>query len=170
MTVAANRNEYFWSKFQRKAQSITVAHDTNIIAWPNWHEERKELTVTVNPYFCEKFVAGTVTLIDVIERAKLRSPIAKSLMRFMQSQRNIQWGPAHYLTLARTLNLDLEQPPFQIRRLLKGAIDELLKSGWLSAGGFESKDLVSLTRAANSRKLLNKIEDIWVCNHGNMGL
>jgi hypothetical protein len=155
MTVAGIELNIF-GRNSRGKRKVSQWLMTQILSVAYWHEERKELTVTVNPYFCEMFVAGTVTLLDVIERAKLRSPIAKSLMRFMQSQRNNQWGPAHYLTLTRTLNLDLDQPAKQIRRLLKGAIDELLKSGWLSAGGFESKDLVSLTRADKSRKLLEK--------------
>lgn len=156
MTVAGIRMEIFGhtAKGKRKVKTWDM---TNILSHAKWDDEKKELHITVNPYFYEQYIAGTVALIDVVERAKLRSPIAKSLMRFMQSHRAEKWGPGHYLTLARTLNLDLEQPPKQIRRLLKGAIDELLKSGWLSAGGFESKDLVCLTRkAANGRKLLKK--------------
>jgi hypothetical protein len=138
---------------KRKSRIIDM---TNMLAHAKWHEELKELVVTFNPYFYEQYIAGTVALIDVLERAKLKSPIAKSLMRFMQSHRSEAWGPAHFLTLARALNLDLEQPPREIRRLLKGAIAELLKTGWLSTGGFESKDLVSLSRTDNSRKLLVK--------------
>ncbi len=149
MTVAGIRLEIHGLNSRGK-RTVRRTIMTNLLTYADWNEEAKELKITVNPYFYEVFVVGTVTLIDVVERAKLKSPIAKSLMRFLQSHRAGQWGPAHYLTLARTLNLDLEQPPKQIRRLLKGAIDELLKTGWLSAGDFESKDLVSFTRAAEA--------------------
>ena len=155
MLSAVIRMEIFGhtARGKRKVKSWDM---TNILSYAKWDEEKKELHVCVNPYFFEQYIAGTVTLIDVLERQKLKSPIAKSLMRFMQSHRGEKWGAAHFLTLARTLNLDLEQPPREIRRLLKGAIDGLLKSGWLSAGGFESKDMVSLTRAtkASTRRRL----------------
>lgn len=155
MTATAIKLTIF-GRNSRGKRKISVLEIMNLLSFAKWDENHKELTVTVNPYFCEQFVAGTVTLIDVVERGKLRSPIAKSLMRFLQSHRTETWGPAHFLTLARALNLELEQPPREIRRLLKGAIAELLKTGWLSAGGFESKDLVSFTRTDNGKKLLMK--------------
>ena len=145
-----------YEKSTRKKRKVKRVTMTNLLTYANWDDTQKVLQITINPYFYEAYVARTVTLIDVLERAKLKSPIAKCLMKFMQSHRAQKWGPAHYLTLARTLNLDLDQPPFQIRRLLKGAICELLETGWLSAGGYESRDLVSLTRAteASTRRRL----------------
>ena len=155
MTATAIKLSIF-GRNSRGKRKISVLEIMNLLSFAKWDEQKKELTVTVNPYFYEQYIAGAVTLIDVVERAKLKSPIAKSLMRFMQSHRVEKWGPGHYLTLARTLNLDLEQPPKKLRELLRGATKELLDVGWLAAGGFESKDLVSLTRIANSRKLLTK--------------
>ena len=145
-----------YEKSTRKKRKVKRVTMTNLLTYANWDDTQKVLQITINPYFYEAYVARTVTLIDVLERAKLKSPIAKCLMKFMQSHRAQKWGPAHYLTLARTLNLDLDQPPFQIRRLLKGAICELLETGWLSAGGYESRDLVTLTRAteASTRRRL----------------
>ncbi len=138
---------------KRKTEHINI---TNLLSLVDWNDKQKILSVTSNPYFFENYIAGSVTLIDVIERAKLKSPIAKSLMRFMQSHRAEKWGPAHYVTLAKTLNMDVDQPATKIRQLLKAAIQELIDQGWLSAGGFVSRDQVQLTRTANDRKLLVK--------------
>jgi hypothetical protein len=149
-TTALEMNIY--GRTARGKHKVSIVDISGILSHARWNEEKKLLEVTIDPYFYEQYIAGSVTLIDVVERAKLKSPIAKSLMRFLQSHRDQKWGPAHYLTLAKTLNLDLDQPPIQLRRLLKGAISELVKTGWLSAGGFEGRDLVSLTRSVDTNR------------------
>lgn len=106
-----------------------------------------ELRVTVNPFFYEMYIAGTVTLIDVMQRNSLKSAVSKSLHRFIMSHRADKWE-GHFLTLANTLNLDSTQPSFQLRRQIKGAIAELVKAGVLTgASGFSGRDVVSLRRS-----------------------
>ena len=53
---------------------------TNLLTYADWDEEAKELKITVNPYFYEVFVVGTVMLIDVVERAKLNLQFAAHLL------------------------------------------------------------------------------------------
>lgn len=137
------------SRGKKKAKRIIM---NNLLSHADWDADKKELTVTINPYFYEQYIQGTVTLIDVLERARIKSPIAKALMRFMKSHRDDTWGPGHYLTVGKALNLDLEQPAFQIRRLLKGAMKELVGLGLLTEGEFVSTDLVKITRRPRNAK------------------
>src|ERR1039457_753523 len=44
---------------------------TNLVSGGLWDPEKKELTVSVNPYFYQCFAAGNVTMIDVLIRASL---------------------------------------------------------------------------------------------------
>ena len=128
---------------KRKAKVIDMV---NILSNAKWDEEKKELKVTVNPFFYENYIAGTVTLIDVLWRARLKSPIAKALHRFMQSHRGNHWK-GHFLTLAAALNLDLNLPGFKLRDRIKVAIRELIEKGFLMPeSSFPSKDVVELTR------------------------
>ena len=125
---------------------------SSILAGAKWNEKTQELTVTVNPFFYEMYMAGTVTLLDVIKRGRLRSPITKSMYRFIMSHRG-KWS-GHFLTLARALNLDHEnQPDKQLRRQLKTAITELTKHGHLEQdSGFISKDIIKLIRPTELKR------------------
>ena len=109
----------------RKPRRVTMTH---ILSSVDWDEEAKVLTVTVHPFFYETYIAGRITFMDVIKRVKLRGAVAKALFRFMQSHRSGEWK-GHFLTLAQALNMDLEQPQFTIRKLLKSAMTELRKAG-----------------------------------------
>jgi hypothetical protein len=108
----------------KKGSKISTIEIVNILSRAKWDEDKKELTVTVNPFFYECYARGSVTLLDVLQRSKLRSPVAKSLYRFAMSHRNDVWK-GHFLTLAAALNLDLEQPQKEIKRRIKRAIKTL---------------------------------------------
>lgn len=128
-----------------------------------WDEEKKLLSVTINPFFYETYYAATVTLMDVQRRMALSGGIAKSLYRFIQSHQKPEWT-GHFLTLAAALNMDRDQPAKTMRKRLKEAISELIKHGILTKQSRMMKqDIVTLTRAqgalpapARRKKKLNK--------------
>lgn len=120
----------------------------SILADVDWDEDKRELSVTVNPFFYETYVAGRVTLIDVAKRMSLKGVISKALYRFVQSQRQNFVFTGHFLTLADALNMDREQPAKKTRQLLKTAINELIRQGILmKKSGFVDTDIIKLERA-----------------------
>jgi hypothetical protein len=125
-----------------KTESTTM---TNMLSMVKWDEKEKVLTVAVNPFFYETYMAGTVTLLDVVARSKLKTPSGKCLYRFMQSHREEKWS-GHYLTLGASLNLDLEQKPAIIKRRIEGALSDMKRSGLLAVGSKLDGDLVKLHR------------------------
>ena len=123
-------------------------HLSNMLSGVHWDDEKKELSATINPFFYETYIAGRVSLMDVARRMSLKGAISKALYRFVQSQRGNPVFSGHFLTLADALNMDREQPGFQLRRQLKSAIRELVRSGILmKKSGFIDQDIIRLNRA-----------------------
>ena len=113
-----------------------------------WDDDKKELSATINPFFYETYMAGTVTLYDVAKRIELHGVIAKALYRFVQSHRKNPVFQGHYLTLGDSLNMDREQPAKKTREHLRTAINELIKHGILTKKSkFVSQDIIILERA-----------------------
>lgn len=104
-----------------------------------------QLIVAINPFFAETFATGNVTLLDVATRLNLDSQVSKCLYRFMQSHRDNKWA-GHFMILAAALNLDLNQPTFKLRSIVKKAIAELVHEGTLDASSMIKKDLVVLEK------------------------
>ena len=124
---------------------------SNMLSGVLWDEDTKELTATINPFFYETYLAGRVTLMDVAKRMSLKGLNAKALYRFVQSQRQNPVFVGHFLTLADALNMDREQPAYQLRRQLKTAINELIRNGvLLKKSGFVDTDIIKLNRAEDS--------------------
>lgn len=130
---------------------------TNMLSSVRWDEEKKELSATINPFFYETYMAGRVTLLDVVKRSELKGVITKALYRFVQSQRQNPVFVGHFLTLADALNMDREQPAKEIRRQLKAAITELIRHGVLmKKSRFVEQDIVRLDRAETALPEVNK--------------
>ncbi len=144
------------SKGGKSTKTIEMA---NILSWAKWDESVKEVTVTVNPYFYECFARGSVTLLDVLQRSELRSPIAKSLYRFIMSHKGNVWE-GHFLTLAAALNLDLEQPQKEIKRYIKRAIKALISHKLLEAtsGIARDSDIAKLHRTQSAKQRRKQLE------------
>lgn len=134
---------------KRRAPRITQM--SAMLAGVYWDEQKKELTATINPFFYETYMAGRVTLMDVAKRMSLKGLNAKALYRFIQSQRQNPVFAGHFLTLADALNMDREQPAYQLRRQLKTAINELIRQGVLmKKSGFVDTDIIKLERTADT--------------------
>lgn len=120
----------------------------NMLSGVNWDDTKKILTVTINPFFYETYLAGQITLLDVSKRMSLKGSIAKALYRFVQSHRTNPVFTGHFLTLADALNIEREHPAWRTRDLLKRAFNELIKQGILQKkSGFVDQDIVKLMRA-----------------------
>ena len=134
---------------KRRAPRITQM--SAMLAGVYWDDQKKELTATINPFFYETYMAGQVTLMDVAKRMSLKGLNAKALYRFVQSQRQNPVFAGHFLTLADALNMDREQPAYQLRRQLKTAISELIRQGVLmKKSGFVDTDIIKLERTADT--------------------
>lgn len=131
-----------------KRRAPRISQMAAMLAGVHWDDKKKELTVTINPFFYETYMAGRVTLLDVVKRMNIKGVIARALYRFIQSQRQNPVFSGHFLTLADALNMDREQPAYQLRRQLKTAINELIRSGsLLKKSGFVDTDIIRLDRA-----------------------
>ncbi len=118
-----------------------------MLAGAAWDEDKKELSATVNPFFYEAFCSGSVSILDVATRISIKGNVAKALYRFVQSHRKNPVFEGHFLTLADTLNMDREQPAYELRRVIKRAIAELIGQNILTKKSrFVSQDIVLLER------------------------
>lgn len=140
----------------RKKSVLKKTIMNNMIPNAVWDHETKELSVTINPYFYELYLKGTCTLINMQTRSKLKSPVAKSLMRFVESHAGDHWQ-GHIYTLADSLNMDRDQPTKEIRRTLNNSIASLIKNGVLMEGSQVNGDLVTLVRKPRSRATLRAL-------------
>ena len=116
-----------------------------------WDDEKKELCVTINPFFYETYLAGRITMMDVTRRLGLKGILAKALYRFVTSQRGNPAFAGHFLTLADALNMDREQPAYITRHQIKTAINELIRHNVLTKkSGFVDQDIVKLARSVGA--------------------
>ena len=130
----------------KKPEGDTI-YVNNIITNIMYKTGSGDIRITVNPFFYQAYGQGLVTWIDVQTRAKLKSPNAKALYRFVMSHRDDHWeGPL--LTLAVAINLDPEMPKNKIRVRLRKAIHELVEAEVLLAGSEVYGDVVKLLRTA----------------------
>jgi len=117
----------------------------NLIVGGEIDHETKEFCCTVNPFFYETYAAGQVTWLDVVMRARLKSPIAKALFRFVQSHREDRWqGPL--MTLSASLNLDLSLPANKLRARIREAIKDLVEYDILLSNSHLQANTVTLFR------------------------
>lgn len=134
-----------------KKRSPRIIQIVNMICGARWDDKKKELIATINPFFYETYLADQVTLIEVTKRMNIKGVIAKALYRFVQSHRQNPVFEGHFLTLADALNMDREQPAYQLRRQLKAAINELIRQCVLmKKSGFIDTDIIRLERVSNA--------------------
>lgn len=125
---------------------------TPFLSKGEWDEDEKILTVTCNPYFYEQYINGSITLLDVRERAQLKAPTSKALYRFMNSHKGRTWQ-GHFTTLAKAINLDTERPKYKIRDNIKRAITELVQNKILTEKStFINQNIVFLERCYKQLK------------------
>mgnify|MGYP002641439363 CR=1 FL=1 len=141
-----------WEGKGRTRKPIEEMMGTILIFAKRGHKAGR-MKISFNPYFLEMFGAGFITNLDLKLRAGLKGDISKSLYRFYQGQRDYEYR-CHMLTLARAINMNLETPSYEIRRLLRKALSELKRSGYLKRWTMP-KDIVTVWKSAKPARLVN---------------
>lgn len=100
--------------------------------------------IEIDPFFFKVFAERRITYLDLVKRHSIKSPLGKKLYGFIESHRLMV--PWNYRELAKILNMDLSQPSYQIRRLLRRAICELKGKGFLDAKSGFKKNTVNFVR------------------------
>ena len=125
---------------------------SSIMSGGLWDEKTRTLTVSINSYFLQMYITGSITWLDVRLRTRLTSTNAKALYRFVASHRDDEWrgGMMH---VAAAINLDLTLPKFKIRERLRGAISDLVDESVLKPESNLKGDILTLIRVARSRRM-----------------
>lgn len=118
----------------------------SILTYAGWKEDDKKLKVVFNPYFYERYIEKKITLLDVIERSKIKTPTGKAIYRFVVSHKTKEWK-GNFLLLAKAVNVSTERPKYKIRETIKNGIKDLCKVNILAPeSGFENQDTVFLKK------------------------
>lgn len=121
---------------------------THLVENVFWDKAEEKLLVILTPLFYKAFIADKsvkVSMLDIQTRFALSGEIAKALHRFMSSHSGAL--TCHFSKVAEAINMNTEQPAKEQRRLLKKAVDELIKHGFLAKGsGFVDTDTLALIR------------------------
>lgn len=97
--------------------------------------------ILLNPYFLTLYGANLTTGIKLDLRAKLKGDVTKALYRFLETHTG-GGVPYGMLTLCYAINLNTEQPFFEIRKLIRRSLAELQKQGYIKRWKIDKNDLV----------------------------
>lgn len=118
----------------------------------------REISVTVNPFFYQMYLANSLTWINITKRFQIRGSIAKAMYRFCQSHRDNPVFRGNIMTLALALNMDPHVPLKETRRQIREAIAELVEKKVLESTSLLSRtNLVLLNRTAEALPPKKKI-------------
>lgn len=122
-------------------ESITGAILSNVVQKP------KSTTVEIflNPYFLALYGVNLTTGIDLDKRAKLKGDVSKALYRFLETHSG-GGVPYGLLTICNAINLNVDQPVFEIRKILRKALAELQRQGNIKKWRLDKNDLVHIHR------------------------
>jgi hypothetical protein len=123
----------------------------SILSFADMDRRSGRIRVVVNPYFIEMYAESFVTNIDLQFRSSLKSDISKAFYRFFQGQYDIE-STIEIIKLARSVNLNVEQPIHKMRSKVRIGLKELAFRGYLEQ--FEiTKDNRVQTRKAKHTAL-----------------
>ena len=111
-------------------------------------KKTKAVTIALDPVFYGLYAKGSVTKLDVERRAKLPGAVAKCVYRFVMSHKGHRWS-GHWATLARSINLAMDKPDKELRRMIRTALAALIKAGVLKTGKLDG-DIVTMERVHRS--------------------
>jgi hypothetical protein len=121
----------------------------SILSFADMHHETGRVRVIINPYFIELYAESFVTNIDLHFRSTLQYDLSKALYRFFQGQYERQIS-ADLLRLARAVNLDTQQPEAQLRKKIRGSLNELQSKGYVAAYDIDKRKRVSIVKARHT--------------------
>lgn len=118
----------------------------------------REISVTVNPFFYQMYLANSLTWINITKRFQIRGSMAKAMYRFCQSHRDNPVFRGNIMTLALALNMDPKVPLKETRRQIREAIAELVEKNVLESTSLLSRtNLVVLNRTAEALPSRKKV-------------
>ena len=127
-------------------------HMASILSGFSIDEDTKDAIIIVHPLFYKTYVEKRTTYLDINTRINLNSSVSKALYRFVISQSSINFS-CHYMKIAQAINMNMEQAPRQLRRLLKESLQELIEQRVLTpASGFDGHDIIRWTRVQQRSK------------------
>ena len=116
----------------------------------------KEVEVTAGKYFYTIYGQGVITYLDLYLWSKLKTDFGKALYRFYQGQSSDYYSIG-VDKLARTINIDMNLPMYEIRKRLRKGHAELRRVGYLTGWKITSQDLVQIWRTKESRRVRLKL-------------
>lgn len=120
-----------------------------LIASYSFDTKTKQVRITVDPIFHELYTRGSVTRLDVERRAKLPGAVAKCIYRFAMSHKPDRWE-GNWMHLARAINLPMDKPDKELRRMLRTALSALIRAGILTKASRLSGEVATLVRSSRS--------------------
>jgi hypothetical protein len=102
---------------------------SNIIASIKYNEKTKKIRVVINDEFYKLYIKKDIMQVHTETRlSKLSGKTAKKMYMFIMSHKDNPVWKGQYLKLAEILNINTSQPDKQKKRLIKQAIQELIKN------------------------------------------
>lgn len=134
--------ELYESEQDKKViESITGVMVTHV----RQQEKTSKVEVEISSYFLSLYGANLTTSLDLELRAKLKGDNAKALYRFLQTHQPSKI-PFGLLTLCHGININTELPLPEIRRQIRGAMNELKKHRYILSGVIDKSDNVYISR------------------------
>jgi hypothetical protein len=121
----------------------------SILSFADLQHETGSVRIIINPYFLELYAESFVTNIDLKFRSELTKDLSKALYRFFQGQYDTQLD-TDLRRLARSVNLDCQQPRSALRKKLHGSLNELKLKGYLTEYDIDAKDRISIVKARHT--------------------
>lgn len=121
----------------------------SILSFADMQHDANIVRVIINPYFIELYAESFVTNIDLNFRSNLENDLSKALYRFYQGQYDMEIS-ADLLRLARSVNLDIQQPVARLRTKMRSCLKELQTKGYLAEFEIDPRERVSITKAKHT--------------------
>lgn len=115
-------------------------------------ENTKSIRIVLHPLFYELYAKGSVTKLDVMQRAQLPGSVAKCLYRFVMSHRQCEWK-GHFITVCRAINLKTNQEEKELKRSIRTGITALIKAKILTQDSKIIEDIVHLVRVVTPSRV-----------------
>lgn len=122
-----------------------------ILSGSLYDDRKHDITLTINDYFYEMYVEGLLANINLSFRSSLAGNYSKALYRFYVGQSGADYK-CHLLTLAKVINLDLDLPPFEIRKRIRKGLKELRAKNYLKRWKIDKSDLVQVWKSLAPQK------------------
>lgn len=134
-----NTHQAIWNSLKHLARGtfiISVKNKAEAISHTISSAKRDlrtgKVMINVDAFFAATFFDGLVSTIDLQFRRSLKGSITKLLYRFLECHPGRE-HMFHFLTVAGSLNLNLQKEHFRIRDDLKRAFRELKAKGFLES-------------------------------------